>query len=221
MRSVLAPSRLQPIAGPLGVLDPDRLIQQIAAGDGRLAGDFPDGVTRKDGAPHSADVRVLLRTSNPGFDGAVIRKTRSAQDGTWEVVGLNPAMTYDVVARLDGYNDMILSRVRPQSPTYIPPTEPIPELPAPLAIRGIMDGLTQLEDAATVLVSGGVPPYSLIVVAGSLPPSAIDQQVRPFDNGIFIVVFDAPVSPGAYSWTLRATDSEGATVELSESVTQA
>jgi len=220
MRSVLLPTRLQTSAERVGIVHPLSIIKQITAGDGRLAGDFPDGVTRKDGAPHSADVRVLLRTSNPGFDGAVIRKTRSAQDGTWEAVGLNPAMTYDVVARLDGYNDMILSRVRPQSPTYTP-TEPIPELPAPLAIRGIMDGLTQLEDAATVLVSGGVPPYSLIVVAGSLPPSAIDRQISPFDNGIFIVVFDAPVSPGAYSWTLRATDSEGATVELSESVTQA
>ncbi|MDY0046065.1 MAG: hypothetical protein RBS10_01475 [Thauera propionica] len=197
------------------------VLRRLVFGDGRLAGDFPDGITKKEGVPHPAEVRVMLRTSAVEFDGALVKTVRSAADGTWEVTGLNPALKYDVVSRLAGYNDLILSQVRPQSPTYTPPVDPTPETPGALAIRGIMDGLTQLEDGATVRVSGGVPPYTLQVIGGSLPPSSYGEQIFAFENGLFIIAYDAPVASGIYSWTLRATDSESNTVELSESVTQA
>lgn len=221
MRSVLAISMHKTPSVGRCLHNAPLVLKRLVSGDGRLAGDFPDGITKKEGVPHPAEVRVLLRTSAVEFNGALVKTVRSAADGTWEVTGLNPALKYDVVSRLAGYNDLILSQVSPLSPTYVPPVEPTPDTPAALAIRGIMDGLTQLEDVATVRVSGGVPPYSLEVIAGSLPPSSLGEQIFAFDNGLFLIDYDAPVASGSYSWTLRATDSESATVELSESVTQA
>ncbi len=85
-----------------------------APGPGYLAGTFPSGVTSVDGAPTKATVRVLYR---PGFgafgDGALVASVESAHDGTWRVDGLDPAHKFDVVCRLEGFNDLILSNVSP------------------------------------------------------------------------------------------------------------
>ena len=84
------------------------------SGEGYLAGDFPDGITKIEGVPGSATVRVLYRPG-PGLpgDGVVIAEVQSNPDGTWRVDGLNTALRYDVVCRHGGYNDSILSNVTP------------------------------------------------------------------------------------------------------------
>jgi hypothetical protein len=83
-------------------------------GRGYLAGTVPDGVTRVEGEAASATVRVLLRArkGHPG-DGALIEEVVSASNGEWRVDGLPETMKYDVVGRLEGYNDVIVAGVTP------------------------------------------------------------------------------------------------------------
>lgn len=86
------------------------------SGTGYLAGTHPDGTTTVEGVPSKATVRVLLRTpsGHPG-DGAVVAEVESAQDGTWRVGGLPMGFTYDVVGRMDGFNDVIMADVTPKA----------------------------------------------------------------------------------------------------------
>lgn len=83
-------------------------------GEGYLAGDYPAGISRIDGVPGSATIRVLYRTEqgNPG-DGVIVAEVQSGVDGTWRVDGLNPSLRFDVICRKDDYKDMILSNVSP------------------------------------------------------------------------------------------------------------
>lgn len=86
----------------------------LAAGNGYLAGRFPDGITKVEGVPASAEVRVLYRGDQGQLgDGYLVAKQVSGQDGTWLIEGLNPNLKYDVICRHVGYNDMILSNVSP------------------------------------------------------------------------------------------------------------
>lgn len=85
------------------------------SGEGYLSGSFPDGITRAEGVPTQAAIKVLYRASmDDDFDGAKVAQVQSAPDGTWRVDNLNVDFRYDVIARLEGYNDMILSGVRPK-----------------------------------------------------------------------------------------------------------
>lgn len=87
----------------------------LARGNGVLGGNAPAGLTTKDGAPVSATVRVLVRDpANPTIDGVQVRRVQSAADGTWRVRGLNRDMRYDVIGRLNGYNDVIQADVQPE-----------------------------------------------------------------------------------------------------------
>lgn len=89
---------------------------KVSPGNGYLAGAFPDGITTIDGVPVSATVRVLLRAA-PGSrdDGAVVAQVISAPDGTWMVPNLDPTLRYDVVGRLLGKQDVIVSDVAPET----------------------------------------------------------------------------------------------------------
>lgn len=84
------------------------------SGAGYLAGEYPGGTTTVEGVPVAATVRILYRpeSGQPG-DGSVVAEVESAPDGTWRVDGLNPSLRYDVVGRMDGYNDVIVANVRP------------------------------------------------------------------------------------------------------------
>lgn len=83
-------------------------------GDGYLAGEFPDGITRVEGVPGPATIRVLYRPASRSLgDGVLMAEVQSGHDGTWRVDGLSTAHRFDVVCRHDGYNDMILSNVAP------------------------------------------------------------------------------------------------------------
>lgn len=83
-------------------------------GSGYLAGEYPGGTVTTQGAPVEAEIRALYRPASGSLgDGAVVGITRSAQDGTWRIDGLDPALTFDVVARYDGFNDVIVSGIRP------------------------------------------------------------------------------------------------------------
>lgn len=111
VESVLAPWLYWPLTKPR--LSRNRVGRRLVDGAGYLAGSFPDGITTVDGVPAPATVRVLLRSVDPALDGLVVAEVRSAPSGTWVVQGLNPALTFDVVGRKDGFNDVIMAGVRP------------------------------------------------------------------------------------------------------------
>ena len=85
------------------------------SGIGYFKSTFPEHITSVDGVPVSAEVRVLLRNHpNKDYDMLVVAKVQSANDGMWEVRGLNPNFKYDVIARYTGYNDLIMSDLTPK-----------------------------------------------------------------------------------------------------------
>lgn len=113
LTGVLLPAPAYAVAGKAIAWPPAR-VRPTVKGDGYLAGTFPDGITRIEGVPGPATIRVLFRPAAgaPG-DGAVVAEVVSAADGTWRVDGLNTSLRYDVVCRLDGYQDAIVSDVTP------------------------------------------------------------------------------------------------------------
>ena len=83
-------------------------------GLGFFGGTFPDGITTIAGKPISALIRVVLRTPVKGYgDGALVATTQSLEDGTWRIEGIPTHLKYDVIARYDGENDVIMSNVSP------------------------------------------------------------------------------------------------------------
>jgi hypothetical protein len=83
-------------------------------GAGYLAGEAPDGLAQAGGIPAEAEIRVHFRNPGRALDGTLVKTTRAAADGTWRVEGLNPDSRYDVIGRLEDYNDVIVSNVAPE-----------------------------------------------------------------------------------------------------------
>lgn len=88
-----------------------RLIKDFY-GTGYLAGDYPLGTTKIEGVPSAVEIRVLWRGQGDD-DGCLVAKTMSDNTGTWRVSNLNSNLRYDVIARKDGFNDLIMSNVNP------------------------------------------------------------------------------------------------------------
>lgn len=87
-----------------------RLIKDFY-GTGYLGGDYPI-ITKIDGVPSAVEIRVLWR-GHGDDDSCLVAKTLSDHTGVWRVSNLNPDLKYDVVARVNGFNDMIMSDVTP------------------------------------------------------------------------------------------------------------
>src|SRR5690554_3186173 len=112
VESVLAPDDRMKNTGPRFRPSPTA---RFISGTGYLAGSYPDGITTVEGVPVDATVRVLLRSTDPALDGLVMAETRSRQDGTWLIEGLNSGLRYDVIGRRDGFNDVIMANVAPMT----------------------------------------------------------------------------------------------------------
>lgn len=95
------------------VAPPARTERGALYGSSRLAGEFPTGITTVDGVPGAAQLKAVVRSDDPDLDGVVAARTTSGPDGTWEMVNLNPDFRYDVVGRKEGFNDVVVSNVRP------------------------------------------------------------------------------------------------------------
>ena len=88
--------------------------REIWEGSSYLSGSFPDGITTLDGVPISATVRVLLRGPNESpYSGMLVAEIVSNPDGTWRVDGISSEFSYDVIGRLPGEKDVIVSNVTP------------------------------------------------------------------------------------------------------------
>lgn len=104
LRAIVAPKRRGPVAA--------NAPQKLFAGAGYLAGQPPYGLVTKNNLPSAAEVLVFWRGRGV-YDGIIVARTQAAGDGTWRVDGLDPGLRYDVVARIDGFNDLIVSDVTP------------------------------------------------------------------------------------------------------------
>jgi hypothetical protein len=65
--------------------------------------------------------------------------------------------------------------------------------------------------------SGGVQPYRWAVTAGQLPPGM--TLIQDNASGPLVRVGGTPTTAGTFSWTLRLTDAQNATVSRALSVT--
>lgn len=153
-------------------------------GNGYLAGDGVDGVSRIEGVPASAEVRIIDRAS-----GLLVDSFDSEPDGTWRRERLELGRPFDVVYRSPGYNDGVVANVTPAD--------------APrLTISGsflLSSDASQLTGSLTV--SGGTGPYSVDIIEGTPPP------------GISFGIASSSLSAsgrvrqdGSYSWTFKVTD---------------
>ena len=89
--------------------------QRPQGGNGLLSGSFPlSMITQGGNLPSQADIRILYRPEQgAGGDGYVVATTTCNADGTWQVSGLDENLKFDIVARIPGYNDVIISDVQP------------------------------------------------------------------------------------------------------------
>ncbi len=83
-------------------------------GDGSISAKTSDYAAKQYGYAVRAEIRLHYRSPGKPSDGAFVRSTMSSIDGTWEFTNLNIDLRFDVVARLDGARDVIISDVSPR-----------------------------------------------------------------------------------------------------------
>lgn len=163
-------------------------------GGGYLSGEPPEGLATDENVPVVASIRVLSREPD-GYigDGSIAAKTVSLVDGSWFAGGLSTARKYDVVGRLDGRNDVIVSDVTPIPINRIYTTGEI-----------VFNEITRRFEGALTVV-GGIPPYALIVVIP--PPEGMTVSL----NGREITVSGVadPLFEGSPSSTITLESSNG------------
>lgn len=64
--------------------------------------------------PLNATIRILYRPeAGTSGDGVLVAMVPVDASGSWQVSGLKPDLKYDVIARREGYNDVITANVSP------------------------------------------------------------------------------------------------------------
>jgi len=94
---------------------------RFAYGDGRLGGDYPDGIVTVDGVPAEAEIDIRLRTNDPVLSGKILRQTKSNGAGVWSVLNMSENLEYDIVARCDGEKDMLAPHISAAPDTNLQP----------------------------------------------------------------------------------------------------
>ena len=163
-------------------------------GDGYLAGTYPAGGVTDDSVPaEGAEIEVVLRRPGGEGNGSIVASTVTDASGSWRAAGLSMDMVFDVIARMEGRNDAIVSRVTP---------ERLEEL----ALAGgfsLTSGGTRLSGAIKTI--GGTPPFSLSKTSGELP---YGMDIRIDDSGSLIVADSTLVEEvGSFTATFEVEDS--------------
>lgn len=142
--------------------------------------------------PTPVEVRVLIRHENPDLDGLLIYKTSTTVGAAFSFANVDPNLRYDIVGRMEGRRDQIVSNVKPfneprfspmQIPVGIPVDEPLP----------IIGGTGSVSAA---YVSGSFPSGVSLVgdrLQGTWPTGA---------TGSYTVIFDLTDDEGTYTKVL-------------------
>lgn len=120
-------------------------------GTGYLAGEAPDGLTTVVSVPVTATVQVLWRDPDTD-DEHLVASTTSAPDGTWRITGLNHELNYIVRGIKAGWNDVTVVGAAPTRMDLVTAT-------GTLETNEDGNGV-----AGSMLIEGGLPPYSVSVI---------------------------------------------------------
>ena len=164
-------------------------------GPGYLAGEYPGGTTTIEGSAVSAEVRVFYEV--PSGDWQFVGSAISTSSGTWQLLNVNPDYTFHVLGRLAGYNDVVVSKVTPTRTDLVTASGEF--LPNPT-----FNGAT-----GSVFLVGGIPPYSVSVIA------ALPTGLSPVLDGRKLVIDGTSSSSGDWSSAVRVTSSNSAFVDIS------
>lgn len=172
-----------------------RPFQMPLTGNGLLSGSFPlSFVTQEGNLPTQAEIRILYRPERGAEgDGYVVATTICNADGTWQVSGLNENLKFDIVARIPGFNDVIISDVQPTG--------------APLTayFAGIKEEYEYEEEVSIQVVAlGGKPPYSYTV--NTLPEGLT------FDSGTGYITGSMPAGDLMISITVTDAMNDSVTI---------
>ena len=170
-------------------------------GTGFFAGEAPDGLTTVYGDPIPADVFVYWRDhDNPLEKEVLVGATKSAQDGTWRIVGLNYNLQYVIRARAQEYDDATVVGAMPSRADVI-------AYVGNLAPRkdefGDVDGLT-----GHVLLDSGLPPFTCEVIPP--PPYGLTARV----DGRKLLIEGVSTVNGLWESVVRVTASNGVWVDV-------
>lgn len=158
-------------------------------GTGYLAGESPDGLTTVVGVPVAATVQVLWR--DPDTDEEhLVASTTSTSAGTWQITDLNHELQYVVRGIKAGWNDVSVVGATPTRMDVVTAT-------GAFAANEDGNGVD-----GTVLIEGGLPPYSVSIVSGALP-AGLSAHIAGHD----LTIAGTSTAAGTYSATLRVTAS--------------
>lgn len=120
-------------------------------GTGYLAGESPDGLTTVVGVPVAATVQVLWR--DPDTDEEhLVASTTSTSAGTWQITDLNHELQYVVRGIKSGWNDVSVVGATPTRMDVITATGTLTTNEAGNGVAG------------SLLIEGGLPPYTVSVI---------------------------------------------------------
>jgi hypothetical protein len=165
-------------------------------GDAFLGGEFPEGTTTVEGVPTAASIKVFYRAPGMHFDGLQAAETHSGDDGTWFVGGLYSHLRYDVVARLEGRNDVIVSNVQA----------------ARIDVITLEGEFTNNEDFngvdGEILITSGLPPFTATVI------QPLPFGLGPAINGRTLTIIGTSDDVGVWESVVRVTASNGVWVDV-------
>lgn len=165
------------------------------SGTGYLAGEAPDGLTTVVGVPVSALVQVLWR--DPDTDEEhFVSSTTSDVDGTWRVTGINHAIQYLVRGIKPGWNDVTVVGVTPSRMDVMTATGALETNEEGTGVSG------------SVLIEGGIPPYSVSVIA------PLPYGLAPAINYRTLTVAGVSEDFGFWESLLRVTSSNAVSIDV-------
>ena len=170
-------------------------------GTGFFAGEAPDGLTTVYGDPIPADVFVYWRDQdNPLEKEVLVGAAKSAQDGTWRIMGLNYNLQYVIRARAQGYND----------------TTVVGAMPSRADVIAYVDQLVPREDefgdvdrlTGHVFLDSGLPPFTCEVIEPL--PYGLTARV----DGRKLLIEGVSTDNGLWDSVVRVTASNGVWVDV-------
>ena len=142
--------------------------------------------------PTPVEIRVLIRHENPDLDGLLIYKAPTTVGAAFSFANVDPNLRYDIIGRMEGRRDQIVSNVKPFNEPRFSPMQITVGIPVdePLPIIGGTGSVS------AAYVSGSFPSGVSLVgdrLQGAWPTGA---------TGSYTVTFDLTDDEGTYTRVL-------------------